>query len=123
MIKVRRASAGKSSAVVGVVDKHFVPSEKPTLGPEGMETKLDYLYEAKAVQPGEFLTIVTLGAYKTVKVDASYGAVLPGSLLVASPNPGYTMVAENPKPGTIVGKALGSLASGVGSIPVMVTLQ
>ena len=123
VIKVRRASAGELSAVVGVVDKHFVPSEKPTLGPEGVETKLDYLYEAKAVQPGEYLTIVTLGSYKAIKVDASYGAVLPGSLLVASPNPGYAMAAENPKPGTIVGKALGSLASGVGSIPVMVTLQ
>jgi hypothetical protein len=42
---------------------------------------------------------------------------------VTSPNPGYAMRAESPKPGTVIGKALDRLDSGTGTIPVVVTLQ
>jgi len=75
------------------------------------------------IQPGQYLSIVTLGAYKAIKVDASYGAIQPGDLLVASPNPGYAMKATNPQPGTIIGKALAPWVSGTGTIPVLVTLH
>jgi hypothetical protein len=67
--------------------------------------------------------VVTLGSFKAIKVDASYGAIAPGDLLVASPNPGYAMQAASPTPGSVVGKALGALASGRGTIPVIITLQ
>ncbi|MCS7283697.1 MAG: hypothetical protein RMK65_06850 [Anaerolineae bacterium] len=81
------------------------------------------LVAARSIQPGQYLSIVTLGAYKAIKVDASYGAIQPGDLLVASPNPGYAMKATNPQPGTIIGKALAPWVSGTGTIPVFVTLH
>ncbi len=117
LIKVRRASAGRILGCDRGGRQALCPDRKADPGSGWDGDQAGDLFEEAAVQPGEYLTVVTLGAYKAVKVDASYGAVLPGSLLVASPNPGYAMVAENPKPGTIVGKALGPLASGVGHHP------
>lgn len=67
-----------------------------------------------------------------VKVDASYGAVIAGDLLVTSRTPGYAMRSQPlttggdvpfHRPGTVVGKALQSLHSGKGEILVLVTLQ
>jgi len=78
---------------------------------------------ASDVQPGQYLGIVTLGSYKAIKVDASYGAIQPGDLLMASPNPGYAMKATNPGVGTVVGKALDVWDSGTGTIPVLITLN
>jgi hypothetical protein len=75
------------------------------------------------IGPGDYLTIVTLGAFTAVKVDASYGAIQPGDLLVASPTPGHAMRADNPAIGTVIGKALSSLESGTGTVAIMVTLQ
>lgn len=91
-------------------------------GPEICRVR-EGLMATKGIQPGQYLSIVTLGAYKAIKVDASYGAIQPGDLLVASPNPGYAMKASNPQPGTIVGKALAPWTSGTGTIPVFVTLH
>jgi len=82
-----------------------------------------FIAGVEGIQPGQYLSIVTLGAYKAIKVDASYGAIQPGDLLVASPNPGYAMKATNPQPGTIIGKALALWVSGTGTIPVFVTLH
>ena len=64
-------------------------------------------------------------------VDASYGAIQAGDLLVTSPTPGHAMKAEpllldgEPlyRPGTILGKALEGLSEGTGVIEVLVTLQ
>ncbi|MDI6784692.1 MAG: hypothetical protein QME64_11450, partial [bacterium] len=65
------------------------------------------------------------------KVDASYGAILPGDLLVTSPTAGYAMKAQPiiiegraiyPS-GAILGKALGTLESGQGTVPVFVSHQ
>jgi len=120
VIKVRRAAAGETSAVVGVVDQHYVPAPSQTT--KDLPGKAASFSDA-AITPGEYLTVVTLGAYQAIKVDASYGAITPGDLLVASPNPGYAMRAASPQPGTIIGKALGALPSGTGAIPVIVTLQ
>jgi hypothetical protein len=68
--------------------------------------------------------IVLVGRYP-VKVEATSSAVEPGDLLVSSSKPGYaTKAPENPKPGTIIGKALEGLAQGeTGKILVLVTLQ
>ena len=57
------------------------------------------------------------------KVSAENGAIKPGDLLVTSSTPGHAMRDEDPRNGTIVGKALGSLESGSGVISVLVTLQ
>jgi hypothetical protein len=66
-----------------------------------------------------------------VKVDASYGSIQRGDLLTSSPTPGYAMKAEPVdidgvqfyRPGTIIGKAMGSLSEGQGLVEVFVTLQ
>jgi hypothetical protein len=47
----------------------------------------------------------------------------PGDLLTTSDMPGYAMKATDPKIGTILGKAMGTLESGTGVIEVLVTLQ
>ncbi|HKY22511.1 MAG TPA: hypothetical protein VJM31_14965 [Vicinamibacterales bacterium] len=66
-----------------------------------------------------------------VKVDATYGAVEPGDLLVTSPTPGYAM-RSTPltldgehihRPGTVLGKAIGSLNAGKGEVLALLTLQ
>ncbi len=59
----------------------------------------------------------------TCKVDAANGSVLAGDLLVTSPNPGHAMRAISPQSGTVVGKALEPLASGTGTIRVLVVLR
>jgi len=66
-----------------------------------------------------------------VKADATYGSIRRGDLLTTSPTPGHAMKAQPVKigeieiyrPGTIIGKALESLESGRGLIPVFVALQ
>ncbi len=57
------------------------------------------------------------------KVTAKNGPIRPGDLLVTSSTPGHAMRADDPKTGTVIGKALGSLDRGLGVIRVLVTLQ
>ena len=59
------------------------------------------------------------------KVDASYGAIEVGDLLTTSPSFGYAMKADDPMKafGSVIGKALQSLASGEGLIPILIALQ
>jgi len=66
---------------------------------------------------------VGLAGVVTCNVDAAYGAVWPGDLLVTSPTPGHAMRAEAPLPGTMLGKALEPLQEGVGTIKVLVMLR
>ncbi len=59
-----------------------------------------------------------------VKVSSENGAIQPGDLLVASATPAHAMRAgANPPNGTVIGKALGTLAQGTGVIQMLVTLQ
>ena len=80
---------------------------------------------ATTAGPGGYVNVVTLGAYKGVKVDASFGAIKAGDLLTTSPNPGYAMKATDKAQtsGAVIGKALGNLDSGTGMVPVIVTLK
>lgn len=59
------------------------------------------------------------------KVDAQYGAIEVGDLLTTSPTPGYAMKADDPMKafGSVIGKALKSLAGGEGLIPILIALQ
>ena len=99
VIKVRRATAGEAGAVVGVVDQHYRPLHTKVQAAGQGETKAESAVDNGVILPGEYLTVVTLGAFKAVKVDASYGAITPGCLLVASPRPGYAMRATSPAAG------------------------
>ena len=59
------------------------------------------------------------------KVSAENGPVRPGDLLTTASLPGYAMRCEGVECcfGRTVGKALDALASGTGTIPVLVMLQ
>jgi hypothetical protein len=57
------------------------------------------------------------------KVDTGYGSIRRGDLLTASPTPGHAMLAGSARPGTVLGKALEPMESGVGKIQVLVTLK
>ncbi len=82
-------------------------------------------------QKGDSKALVAQSGRVRVKVDASYGAIHAGDLLVTSPTPGYAMRSKPitiggqimHRPGTILGKALESLSSGKGEILVLLTLQ
>jgi hypothetical protein len=79
--------------------------------------------------PGE--QIIAVAGRVPCKVDASSAPIHAGDLLTTSDNPGYAMKAEKVSsgtlkfylPGTVIGKAMGSLESGTGTIEVLVTLQ
>jgi hypothetical protein len=59
-----------------------------------------------------------------VKASAENGPICPGDLLTTSSTPGHAMKAgPNPPVGTVIGKALGTLAEGKGVIQMLVTLQ
>jgi hypothetical protein len=82
------------------------------------------LTDANAIEPAPLPRVpVALSGIVQCKVDAGQGAIAVGDLLVASPTPGHAMRAENPAPGTVVGKALEPLASGTGPIKVLVMLR
>jgi hypothetical protein len=67
---------------------------------------------------------VALVGVVPVKVSAENGPVHPGDLLTTSSTPGHAMRAPGePAPGTVIGKALGSLESGTGVIEMLVMLR
>jgi hypothetical protein len=83
----------------------------------------------EAGNPGE--AQIAVAGKVPCNVDASNGPIQEGDLLTTSSRPGYAMKAdpvtingiEIYRPGTILGKAMGSLESGTGTIEVLVTLQ
>lgn len=82
-------------------------------------------------EAGEDKVKVAQSGRVPVKVDASYGPIAVGDLLVTSPTPGYAMRSTPVdlggvpihRPGTLVGKALEPLPEGQGEILVLLTLQ
>jgi len=66
-------------------------------------------------------TIALAGTIVPCNADASGRPIAVGDLLVASPTPGFAMSAEtDPRPGTVIGKALEPLAAGTGTIHILV---
>ncbi len=59
------------------------------------------------------------------KVDASYAPVSVGDMLTTSPTPGHAMRATDRAlaPGSVIGKALGSIDRGKGLVQMLVSLQ
>jgi hypothetical protein len=68
---------------------------------------------------------VALTGKVNCKVDADYSSIDCGDLLTTSPTFGHAMKAEDPTKafGAVIGKALFSLKSGRGLIPILVALQ
>jgi hypothetical protein len=103
---LRRSSSSSDPTVVGVV----AASPGVLLGP-------DPAGEERALAAVAFSGVVSC------KVDAGYGPVYPGDLLVSSPTPGHAMRGSVPSPGTVVGKALEELTAGAGTIRILVMPQ
>jgi hypothetical protein len=80
---------------------------------------------------GDSKSLIAQSGRVRIKVDATFGAIKPGDLLVTSPTPGHAMRSKPMKiggqllhrPGTLVGKALEGLPNGKGEILVLLTLQ
>lgn len=112
LARVVKASRAYQTGVMGVVDRRYLAGE--TMG-----------FDDEPIAPGEHLSLVTHGMFRLVKVDASSSAIHAGDLLVSSSNAGYAMKAENQVEaiGAVIGKAMGELERGTGTLPLMVTLQ
>ncbi len=129
VIVVRLARTAQSAAVLGPIDCALLLTQMaerkyfPVPRPE-YDSPRFYLHKMEGpIGPGEYGRVVTLGSFKAIKVDASYGPIRPGDLLVSSPTPGYAMAVPSNRiavTGTVIGKALGSLQKGWGEIPVLV---
>ncbi len=82
-------------------------------------------------EAGEGKVKVAQSGRVKVKVDAGYGPIAVGDLLVTSATPGHAMRSTPVdlggtflhRPGTLLGKALESLKEGRGEILVLLTLQ
>jgi hypothetical protein len=133
VIRVRKATAADGSAVTGgavagVVDQGVVMQRGPQdeAAVPGIAGHEAHLTDGTAIRSGEYLLIVTMGAYKGVKVDATLAPIRAGDLLVASGSSGHAghaAASAAALPNTVIGKALGDLSSGTGLVPVMVTLR
>jgi len=68
--------------------------------------------------------LIALVGTAPVRVTAENGAIRPGDMLVSSSTPGRAMRAgRDPAVGTVVGKALGPLARGSGTIRMLIMLR
>jgi len=111
-----------SDASVGTVsDKIPMMMIKKSTTPNS--TKIVGVADAQVSQSADTVFVVTLGAYRSIKVDADYGTIQPGDLLTSSATPGYAMKASAPIVGSIIGKALEPLLSGKGKIKVFVSVK
>jgi hypothetical protein len=74
--------------------------------------------------PNNRLAVALIGKV-FCRADARFGAIDVGDLLTSSSTPGDAMKAADPARafGAVIGKALASLASGQGLIPILVALQ
>jgi hypothetical protein len=67
---------------------------------------------------------VALAGVVPVKAVVENGAIHPGDLLVSSSSPGRAMRApSDPRPGTVIGKAMQRLENGEGQITMLVMLR
>jgi hypothetical protein len=131
VMRVEKATPETAAGIVGIVDvlyEYDGKSAEDSLqnGPEGR-----FNTEVTTIQPGQYLGVVTLGAYQWLKVDSSSNPIHAGDLLSISTTPGVAAKAQQITidgysfyaPGTIIGKALQDLESGTGTIAVFVSLK
>jgi hypothetical protein len=77
------------------------------------------------IAPGQVGHLATSGICKVCKVDADIAPIKCGDLLTTSATKGHAQKAVDPSKasGAVLGKALGSLKKGKGTVPVLVTLE
>ena len=140
-IILRNADAAEHFDVVDV--SVVEPGMTMVLNEEGKLTPSSSAYDRKVIgvvagagnyRPGIILdkkdgsknrVPVSVMGKVSCKVDASFGPVEIGDLLTTSPTPGHAMKVTDPfkAMGSVVGKALNSLASGQGYVDMLVMQQ
>jgi len=131
VMRVQRASPETAAGIVGIVDMLYEYYGKNSDDPAQLQSDGRFNPEISTIQPGQYLGVVTLGAYQWVKVDATSAPIHAGDLLSISPTAGVAAKAQQITidgysfyaPGTIIGKALQDLESGTGVIAVFVSLK
>ena len=128
----------KSDGVLPVATVVIIDLREPnrvTTSDKAYDTRVAGVVSAKPGlllgEGGEDKTKVAHSGRVRVKVDAQYGAIAVGDLLVTSPTLGHAMrsepidlgAAKLHRPGTLIGKALEPLEGGLGEILVLLTLQ
>jgi hypothetical protein len=130
VLRVQKATPETASAIVGVVDALYEACAKSAQELQPGESCGGYRPDVTTIQPGQYLGVVTLGAFQWLKVDAST-PIKAGDLLSISPTAGVAAKAVEITidgysfyaPGTIIGKALQDFESGTGYIAVFVSLK
>jgi hypothetical protein len=122
---VEAAAQAYSSGVVGVVTGGYTLGDASAA--EGSAARSGGPNEGvKTIAPGQYMTVATEGVIKMVKADATSGAIHTGDLLTTSGSAAGAAMKVMDKAqafGAVLGKALGSLESGIGYVPVLVTLK
>jgi hypothetical protein len=120
---LRKQGLSASEAAGDKFDEATIPMPESTVTDAQGSVHEDVA--SRAITANTYASIVTSGSYQSVRVDASYGAIKAGDLLVSSPNAGFAMKATDlaQANGAVIGKALGNLDSGTGTVPVMVILK
>jgi hypothetical protein len=115
--EVKKSSSASSPLVAGII------STKPAFcaGGQNDGNKENPLSADQMKAKG--YRMLALAGQVPCKVSAENGPIEVGDLLTSSNTPGHAMKATDPKIGTIIGKAMEPLASGKGTITVLVTLQ
>jgi len=120
----------EESAILGVTaEKPMTAAQKPRKAkpahPQRFTAEELERLDRTKVGPGQIGWMVTLGAFAHCKVDADIAPINISDLLTTSPTKGHAqkVLDQSKATGAIVGKALGSLKTGKGKIPVMVMLQ
>jgi hypothetical protein len=92
----------ENKAKTGVMPKDLFRKFKE--GSAEQEEILPYLHDSDALPfEADNVNYVTLSGTAVCHID---GDASPGDLLISSKKSGYVKVDKNPKPGTIIGKAL-----------------
>jgi hypothetical protein len=115
------------------------PGDTLVIGPQGKLARSTERYQPTVVgvystQPGfvgghpvedklEGHVPLAIAGIVPVKASTENGPIAPGDLLATSSTPGYAMKAAEARPGTILGKALGQLKSGTGTVDVLIMLR
>lgn len=122
---VRKSDEANSPLVFGIYSTNpgYIGSERPWDAKKAGNTEVMLLDDQYMKDAYDEVPVAVIGIVPC-KASAENGPIKPGDLLVTSTTPGHAMKApEHPRAGTIVGKSLGSLASGTGKIKVYVTVH
>ena len=111
--RFRRSARALSTAVAGVV------STSPAMTMNNNDLAGNDTGRRSDARP-----LLALVGQVPVKATVEGGPIAPGDLLVASSTPGHAMRAGAAVPtGAVIGKALGRLDAGSGSVPMLVMLR